>query len=113
MWTKIARIIIRKRIIILIFLGLITAFMAYLVPKNQVSYDLSNLLPKTDSTAFAFKSFKEKYGSNDNIFLLLTEDSSVFEFEKFRKLQQFTREIKKIEGVDSVFGITNFPYLKS
>ena len=112
MWTKIARIIIRKRIIILIFLGLITAFMAYLVPKNQVSYDLSNLLPKTDSTAFAFKSFKEKYGSNDNIFLLLTEDSSVFEFEKFRKLQQFTREIKKIEGVDSVYGITNFPYLK-
>ncbi len=112
MWTKIARIIIRKRILILIFLGLITAFMAYLVPKNQVSYDLSNLLPKTDSTAFAFQSFKEKYGSNDNIFLLLTEDSSVFEFEKFRKLQQFTREIKKIQGVDSVFGITNFPYLK-
>lgn len=111
MWRKIAGIILRNRVVILILLGLITAFMAMQVPKNRVTHDVSNLLPKSDSTASVFAEFKEKYGVNDNVFLISTEDESIFELENYQKLEKFTASLADYPAVDSVFGVTNFYYL--
>ena len=49
-----------------------------------MSYDLSRLLPVGDSTATVFEDFKEKYGANDNVYLVSTEDPALFELEKIR-----------------------------
>lgn len=112
MWQGLARFILRNRLAILITLGVITVFMAIQVPKNEVSYDLTNLLPKTDSTAYEFEKFRKDYGANDNVYLIATEDSSIFQIEKFLKLKAFTDGLLKMNGVDSVYGITNFKYLR-
>jgi len=111
MWRKVAGIILRNRVLILIILGLITAFMAMQMPKNRVTHDVSNLLPKSDTTASVFAEFKEKYGANDNIFFISTEDESIFELENYQKLEKFTQSLTDFPAVDSVFGVTNFYYL--
>lgn len=111
MWRKIAGVILRNRILILIVLGLVTAFMAMQMPKNRVTHDVSNLLPKSDITASVFAEFKEKYGANDNVFLISTEDEAIFELSNYQKLEKFTSGLTKHPAVDSVFGVTNFYYL--
>ena len=108
MWRQIAGVILRNRIVILILLGLVTAFMAMQMPKNRVTHDVSNLLPKSDSTAFVFAEFKKKYGANDNVFFISTQDASIFELEHYKKLEEFTRKLARFPSVDSVFGVTNF-----
>jgi predicted RND superfamily exporter protein len=111
MWRKIAGVILRNRILILIVLGLVTAFMAMQMPKNRVTHDVSNLLPKSDITASVFAEFKEKYGANDNVFLISTEDEAIFELSNYQKLEKFTSGLTKHPAVDSIFGVTNFYYL--
>lgn len=111
MWRKIAGIILRNRATILIVLAVVTVFMGLQIPKNQVSHDVSNLLPKSDSTAYQFAQFKKRYGANDNVYFVSTEDEAVFEIETYKKLHAFLEELKEMPAVDSVFGFTNFFYL--
>lgn len=112
MWQGLAGFILRNRLAILITLGVITIFMAIQVPKNEVSYDLTNLLPKADSTAYEFDKFKKDYGANDNVYLVATEDSSIFEIDQFLKLKAFVGKLQGMPAVDSIYGITNFKYLR-
>ncbi|MFT6716362.1 MAG: putative RND superfamily exporter protein [Saprospiraceae bacterium] len=111
MWHKIAKIILRNRVVILIVLGLVTTFMAVQIPKNRVNHDVSGLLPKSDSTASIFTEFTSKYGVNDNVFFISTEDESIFELDNYRKLEKFTEGLTQFPAVDSVFGLTNFYFL--
>ena len=112
MWSSLARIILRNRVLILVFLAVVTVFMALQMPKNEVSHDVSNLLPKSDSVAYEFKKFKEQYGATDNVFLFATEDPRVFEKSVFLAIRDFTSSLLGENGVDSVFGATNFYYLE-
>lgn len=112
MWSKIAHIILRQREILIITLAVCTIFFAGNIPYNQVSYDLSRLLPVGDSTATVFEDFKKKYGANDNVYLVSTEDPALFELENFGLFYDFTKELQKLPAVDSVFSVANFGYLK-
>lgn len=111
MWRKIAGIILRNRTVILIVLFLVTVFMGLQIPKNEVSHDVSNLLPKSDSTAFQFAQFKERYGANDNVYFVSTEDTSIFKIETYKKFYAFVEELLEMPAVDSVFGFNHFFYL--
>lgn len=112
MWNKISHIILRQRLLLIIILSVITAFFVANIPYNQVSYDLSRLLPVGDATATTFEDFKEKYGANDNVYLVSTEDSSLYELEKFQLFYDFSKEIQDFPVVDSVFSVANFSILK-
>ena len=112
MWSKIAHIILRQRLILIITVAVFTIFFAGNMPYNQVSYDLSRLLPVGDSTATIFEDFKKKYGANDNVYLVSTEDPALFDLENFRLFYDFTKELQKLPAVDSVFSVANFGYLK-
>lgn len=112
MWNKISHIILRYRIWVITFLVIVTGFLATNLRYNKVSYDLSRLLPVGDSTSIVFQEFKETFGVNDNVYLVSTEDSSLFELSKFQKYYDFCQNIQKEIAVDSVFSVANFGYLK-
>ncbi len=112
MWSNIAHIILRQRLMLIITVAVCTIFFAGNIPYNQVSYDLSRLLPVGDSTATIFEDFKKKYGANDNVYLVSTEDPALFELENFGLFYDFTKELQKLPAVDSVFSVANFGYLK-
>tara|TARA_B100000674_G_scaffold499370_1_gene544577 strand:- start:6240 stop:8804 length:2565 start_codon:yes stop_codon:yes gene_type:complete len=112
MWNRISHIILRHRIWVIASLLLVTGFLATNLGYNKVSYDLSRLLPVGDSTSIVFQEFKETFGVNDNVYLVSTEDSSLFELSKFQNYYDFCQNIQKVVAVDSVFSVTNFRYLK-
>lgn len=85
--------------------------MAMNLSHNEVSYDLSRLLPVGDSTSITFKNFRKTFGANDNVYLVSTEDSAFYEIENFQKFYNFTEDLVKDPAVDSIFSLANFGYL--
>tara|TARA_Y100000766_G_scaffold43973_1_gene34065 strand:+ start:303 stop:2819 length:2517 start_codon:yes stop_codon:yes gene_type:complete len=90
----------------------ITCFLATNLGHNKVSYDLSRLLPVGDSTSIVFNEFKETFGVNDNVYLVSTEDSSLFDLSKFQNYYDFCKGLEKEIAVDSIFSVASFGYLK-
>jgi uncharacterized protein len=70
MWTRIAALLIRQRLLLLLLLGLGTVFMGTRIPNVRLQYQFGGLLPKTDSTAIAYEHFKTVFGTEGNVMLL-------------------------------------------
>jgi len=70
MWTRIAALLIRQRLLLLLLLGLGTVFMGTQIPNVRLQYQFGGLLPKTDSTAIAYEHFKTVFGTEGNVMLL-------------------------------------------
>ena len=108
MWRKIASIILRNRLSILI--GLVV-FVTGLILASYflgVRFTTSNaqLLPSDDLVMVNFKDFQESFGSEDNVIVIGYEDESMAQPEKLQAWQSLTKNILEIEGIDGMFSMT-------
>ena len=84
MWVKFSRIILRNRLIILIILGLVTAFMGYRIQFVSMSYQLAQMLPKSDNTYLEYQDFKKTFGKDGSIVVVGIDDERlIFIFSSF------------------------------
>ena len=97
MWYKFSRIILRNRLAILITLGLITAFMAYRVQFVSMSYQLAQMLPKSDKTHIEYQKFKSTFGKDGSIVVVGINNESLFELNNFNAWYDLTHNIKNIK----------------
>ena len=70
MWIKIAGILLRNRVAFIVGVLLITVFIGFQIPKVEMSYEYSNLLPATDSAYLDNLDFHEKFGQEGNVMVL-------------------------------------------
>ncbi len=105
MWTKVARIILRNRILILIILGLITVFMAYQMTFVKMSYEYTKILPEDDTSYVEHLYFKNIFGEEANVFAVGIEDENFFQIEKFNNWKKLKKGIEKLDGVEDVVSI--------
>ncbi|MFB6257425.1 MAG: RND family transporter [Flavobacteriales bacterium] len=103
MWTLISRIILRNRILLLVLLGLLTAFMSYKAKDAQVSYEFGGLLPKDDSTYQVYQEYRNYFPKDGNIMVLGINSEDLYQKKEFNAWYQLGKDIKAIDGVDSVF----------
>ncbi len=103
MWTGIARIILKNRILILIILLLLTIFMGYNARKIQMSYQYAPLLPEDDPVYLEYQSFLEHFGNEGNLLVVGVKDKDFFTVSHFNYWSDFTDNLKEINGVKSVF----------
>ncbi len=96
MWTKIASIVLRNRIAILLILGALTAFMAYQARKVEMSYEMAQILPKTDSTFIAYEKFKNTFGKDGSVVIFGADDSALYTVENFNAWYELTHDLKNI-----------------
>ena len=106
MWTGIARIILKYRILILITLLLLTIFMGYNAGKIQMSYQYAPLLPEDDPTYLEYQSFLEHFGNEGNLLVVGVKDKDFFTLSHFNFWKEFTDDLKEIKGVKSVFSVS-------
>jgi predicted RND superfamily exporter protein len=109
MWFKFSRIILRNRLLILVVLGLITAFMGYRIQFVQMSYHLAQMLPKTDNTYLEYQDFKNTFGQDGSIVVVGINNNDLFELNNFNAWYDLTHDIKnlKVDYKDSVVnGVT-------
>jgi uncharacterized protein len=105
MWAKIARLILRNRILILILLTAGTAFMGWHARKVEITYEFARLLPDDDSTYIQYESFKKKFGQDGNILVVGISDEKLYTLEQFNDWYDLGNAIKKIEGIQQVVSV--------
>ena len=111
MWRFIAHIILTYRRFLIVFVGLVTIFMAKKAQEVEWSFDLAKTVPETDPEMVFFQQFKDQYGEDGNILAIGLSDSSIYKVENFRRFKYLSDELAKLEGVKNVLALPNFPRL--
>ena len=107
MFTIIAGIILRNRILFLILLALFTAFMGFKAREVKMSYEHAPLLPESDSTLIEFREYSEVFGQDGNIVVIGISNNAFFEPEALTGWIELMEELEETEGVRSAVSITS------
>jgi hypothetical protein len=111
MWNKIAHIILRNRILFLVLISLITAFMAYHAQFAEMSYDYTSAVPKDDPDMIYFNRFKQQFGEDGTILAVGLKNDKIYELKHFKELRKLTDNFKKLDGVKQVVALPQMQYL--
>ena len=112
MWSKIASILLRYRLAVLLIIGGLTVYMGSFIPDLRLVYEFGGLLPDDDETRIDFEMFVEHFGAEGNSLVLGADDEKLYTakgFQSWYELAEDIREVKvQVEGVntdiiDSVF----------
>ncbi len=103
MWEKIAGIILRNRVALLLGVLAVTVLMATQAPKVQLSYKFGGLLPKDDSTQIEYDRFTKRFSEDGNILVLGVQSDELHNYPIFSEWYTLGNDLRKIDGVDSVF----------
>ncbi len=125
MWFKFSRIILKNRVLFLIILGVITIFLGYNAQFAKMSYQLAQMLPKSDTTFIEYQNFKKTFGKDGSVVVVGIENKKLFELSNFNAWYDLTHEIKeikvnfkrndslvKVKGVTEALSIANAFLLK-
>ncbi|MEO8068486.1 MAG: MMPL family transporter [Flavobacteriales bacterium] len=103
MWNWLASRVLRNRMAILIAIGLVTMFMGYKATKVRLSYQHGGLLPRTDSAYISYEHFQKQFGSDGNVMVIGVQGERFYTPKAFTAWNVLGQDLKKIDGVDSVF----------
>jgi hydrophobe/amphiphile efflux-3 (HAE3) family protein len=80
--------------------------MGYMALKVQMSYEMTTLLPESDTTFQSYREFKKQFGEDGSVIALGVRNPEIFELEEFNKWYDLSKEINKIEGIQEVVSIS-------
>lgn len=103
MWEFAARFILRNKVVLLVVLGLITAFMGYQAQYVEMTYKFGGILPKTDSTQIKYENFTELFAEDGNVLILGVKGRELYDLETFTAWYELGNDLKNVDGVDSIF----------
>ena len=112
MWTKIAGIILRYRVLILVLVLALTVFMGYHARHARMSYSLAQMLPQDDITYVEHVKFKSIFGEEANIFAIAVKDSNFFELSHFQRWEKLIQQLNTLEGVSNITSVSELVYLQ-
>jgi uncharacterized protein len=105
MWTRLAHIVLKYRLFLIIFLALVTGFMAYHARKAEYTYTLSTVVPDNDPEMQFFQQFRQMFGEDGNIVAIGFRDSSIYQVERFRQFKYMCEELASVKGVNQVLAL--------
>ncbi|MCW9041454.1 MAG: hypothetical protein OQJ69_02450, partial [Flavobacteriales bacterium] len=74
-----------------------TVFMAYQAQFARMSYEMAQILPKSDPTYKEYDKFKEIFGKDGSMVVVGIDNSNIYQLNNFNAWFDLTQDIKKIE----------------
>ncbi|HUB60949.1 MAG TPA: MMPL family transporter [Puia sp.] len=111
MWESIARLVLRYRLLWLILLLSVTAFMAFHASKVQLSYDFTRTIPTDNPKYKEYQEFRRRFGDDGNLLVVAVQSDKLFRADVFADYVRLTERLKKVPGVDYVLGFSSAPNL--
>jgi predicted RND superfamily exporter protein len=105
MWTKVAQLIIRFRLPLMALIAIITVVMAFYASRVEMSYDPNRTVPMDDPDMVTLTEFRKQFGEDGNIIAVGMKDSAIYSLKNFNAFREFTRAVRKLDGVSEVISI--------
>ncbi|HLF46732.1 MAG TPA: efflux RND transporter permease subunit [Chitinophagaceae bacterium] len=106
MWKRLAQFILNNRILLLIILLGVTAFMAYKAKKLELSYEFANAIPTDHPKYKSYQEFRKKFGEDGNLLVIGIQTDKIFEKEIFNDYKSLSQQLKKAAKVEDVMALT-------
>ncbi len=107
MWQRLAKFVLKNRLILLFLLLLTTAVMAFFASKIKMSYEFSKAIPVDNSKYQDYLSFKEKFGDDGNVLVIGVKSNDFFKLKNFQAFSKLNQELKKVPYVEAVLSVAN------
>lgn len=111
-WAKVARIILRNRIIILIIIAAITVFLALQWDKMRFSNTQAVLLPDDHPIILQYQTFLDQFGEEGNAIVFAVKDTAMKSPANFNRWNRFSKQLGAFPEVDFVLSVDNLQELK-
>ncbi len=110
-WEIFARIILRNRIVFLVFIFITTLLLSTQWKNLKFSYSEANLMPYDHPFNIAYDNFIDIFGEEGNLLIIAVKDSSLFEKNNFNAWIKLSESIKNNREVNNVIHVGNIPVI--
>ncbi|WP_222983162.1 efflux RND transporter permease subunit [Flagellimonas meishanensis] len=110
-WPKVARIILRNRILILLAIAGVTFFLALQWKNMQFSNTEANILPDDHPATVNYNAFKKIFGEEGNAVVLAIRDSALFTPKQFNRWNKLSKQLQAFPEIDFVVSTDNLKVL--
>ena len=111
-WTRVSRVILKNRYLILILIAIITTLLVFQMKNMRFSYTEANLLPENHEVNIQYNKFLEIFGEEGNLILLAVKDSSDFTIDKFNAWNSLAKSFDSLPEVEFTLSIADVKKLK-
>lgn len=111
LWARLARIILRNRIIILLLLAAMTVFLGSQWKYMRFTYTEANLLPDDHPVNLEYNKFLDIFGEEGNLIVLGINDSALFKPRVFNRWNKLSKQLNAFPEVDLVLSTDNLQLL--
>lgn len=105
MWYRLGQFILKYRWILLLFLAVVTGFMAYKASKVELSYDFTRAIPVNNPKYKAYQEFRKTFGEDGNLLVIGIQTDRFFQEKTFNAYAGLQRDLKNVTGVDDIISI--------
>lgn len=112
-WSRVARIILRNRYLVLILIASFTAFLISQMQYMRFSYTEANLLPEDHPANIQYNQFLEIFGEEGNLVILGVKDTTIFTPKKFTAWNQLVKTFDSLPEVDFTLSIADVKKLRA
>ena len=106
-WEKLARIILKNRIAILVIIAALTLFLGLQWKNLAMTYTEANLLPKDHPANQQYEQFLHTFGEEGNLIVIGFKDSAFFSPKNFAAWNELMTGLKKSTAVELVVSIND------
>ena len=106
MWHFLVRFILRNRIIILVTIALLTAFMAFKAMDVQIQYKNVSILPEKDTTIRVYQKFIRQFGEDGSVMFIGIVEPDLFKLKNFSAVFDLSDSLSRVKGVEGVVSVT-------
>ena len=111
-WEKLARIILKNRIVILVILSALTIFLGYQWKNLSMTYTEANLLPKDHIVNKQYQKFLDKFGEEGNLVVIGFQDPKFFTPKNYAAWNELMTGLKNSKEVDLVVSLNDLKKLE-
>ncbi|ETN94427.1 efflux RND transporter permease subunit [Zhouia amylolytica] len=110
-WARVARIILRNRILILAIIAGITVFLGMQWKHMRFTYTEANLLPDDHPVNLEYNKFLDTFGEEGNLIVIAIKDSTLFTPENFNHWNRLSKQLQAKPEISLVISTDNLQEL--
>lgn len=106
MWHRLAKLVLKYRLALLIVLALSTLMMGFFASKVKLSYEFSKAIPLDNIKYQEYQKFKTIFGDDGNLLVIGVQTNDFFNKDHLNEYYNLGKQIKQVKCVLDVLSVT-------